>query len=206
MRHTSLITCSLLLVRLPMKVFVLDRTIGTLLIPCNVRLPASLGPDIIKTIANATQVGVGADKMGLGFKGGWPSCGNNTLPSTCLFDDTARATIDYVRLLCVCYISARMPTRIGLTLRTMPFIPCPVYHVPCTMPCAPCAVSGASCPAPCALCTVSLPLARCQLVPMPPSAPSQLACLRVQRALICASFSLRSYLCLVFLASYRAGA
>jgi hypothetical protein len=55
------------------------------------------GPDIIKAIANATQSGVGVQKYGYGFKGGWPYCSNSTLPSSCLFDDTAKATIRYVR-------------------------------------------------------------------------------------------------------------
>lgn len=55
------------------------------------------GPSIIKTIANATQSGVGADKYALGFKGGWPYCSNGTLPSTCVFDQEAKDTIKYVR-------------------------------------------------------------------------------------------------------------
>lgn len=55
------------------------------------------GPEIIKTIANATQTAVGVNKYALGFKGGWPYCKNSTDPSTCIFDNTARATIDYIR-------------------------------------------------------------------------------------------------------------
>jgi len=55
------------------------------------------GPEIIETIANATQTAIGADKYALGFKGGWPYCSNGTEPDTCIFDGTARATIDHVR-------------------------------------------------------------------------------------------------------------
>ena len=55
------------------------------------------GPTVIKTIANATQTGIGAEKYALGFKGGWPYCSNYTNTSTCVFDDTAKDTIRYVR-------------------------------------------------------------------------------------------------------------
>lgn len=55
------------------------------------------GPTVIKTIANATQIGVGADKYALGFKGGWPWCSNSSVPSTCVFDATGKATVKYVR-------------------------------------------------------------------------------------------------------------
>ena len=55
------------------------------------------GPTVIKTIANATQVGVGADKYALGFKGGWPWCSNSSVTSTCVFDATGKATVKYVR-------------------------------------------------------------------------------------------------------------
>lgn len=55
------------------------------------------GPGIIKTIANSTQHGVGADKYALGFKGGWPSCVNASEPDTCVFDAEAKATVRYVR-------------------------------------------------------------------------------------------------------------
>ena len=52
---------------------------------------------LTKTIANATQTGIGKSKYAIGFKGGWPYCSNGSLPETCVFDDTAKQTIRYVR-------------------------------------------------------------------------------------------------------------
>ena len=48
-------------------------------------------------LSHPTQTAIGADKYALGFKGGWPYCSNGTEPDTCIFDGTARATIDHVR-------------------------------------------------------------------------------------------------------------
>jgi len=52
---------------------------------------------VTKTIANATQSAVGKEKYAIGFKGGWPHCVNGSVPSTCVFDATAKATIDFVK-------------------------------------------------------------------------------------------------------------
>eukprot|EP01047_Picozoa_sp_COSAG01_P032514 COSAG01_NODE_2354_length_7842_cov_10.860907_2_plen_209_part_00 len=52
---------------------------------------------ITKTIANSTQVAIGKEKYSIGFKGRWPFCVNGSLPQTCVFDETAKETIRYVR-------------------------------------------------------------------------------------------------------------
>ncbi len=57
------------------------------------------GPRLTKLIANVTQTGVGREKYGIGFKGGWPSCVGSTAGTpNCepVFDEAAKATIRYI--------------------------------------------------------------------------------------------------------------
>jgi len=53
--------------------------------------------NITKTIANVTQTAIGKQKYAIGFKGGWPYCQNGSIPASCVFDETAKETIRYVR-------------------------------------------------------------------------------------------------------------
>jgi hypothetical protein len=55
-----------------------------------------VGINVTKTIANVTQTAVGKEKYSIGFKGGWPRC-NSTQPETCVFDETAKDTIGYIK-------------------------------------------------------------------------------------------------------------
>ena len=53
------------------------------------------GADVFKNITTAAQRGLGP-VYATGISGQWVWCHNTSLPATCVFDDKARSTIDWM--------------------------------------------------------------------------------------------------------------
>jgi hypothetical protein len=51
---------------------------------------------VLKEITNASRAALSWEKYATGIKSGFPYCANSSIPSTCVFDHTARQTIDWM--------------------------------------------------------------------------------------------------------------
>lgn len=52
--------------------------------------------EVLKELTNTSRTGLTWEKYATGIKSGFPYCANSSDPSTCVFDDTAKKTIDWM--------------------------------------------------------------------------------------------------------------
>ena len=52
--------------------------------------------DALKSITNHSRAALSWERYATGIKSGFPYCANSSIPSTCVFDDTAKQTIDWM--------------------------------------------------------------------------------------------------------------
>lgn len=56
----------------------------------------TLGVEALKSVTNHSRSALTWEKYATGIKSGFPYCKNASIPSTCIFDEKARKTIDWL--------------------------------------------------------------------------------------------------------------